>query len=137
FGTRPTRVLLIYHDGNQLLREVKTMTWPQKRQYPRMKTNIPVELRRPVITTPIRAQTADLCLGGCYLEMAFTQEVSSEVDIVFWIGESKICAKGVVVSSHPNVGNGLKFTYISPEDQFVLKNYLETLQHAGRLMGVS
>jgi c-di-GMP-binding flagellar brake protein YcgR len=113
------------------------MTWPQKRQYPRIKTNVAVELRRPVITTPIRAQTADLCLGGCYLEMAFTQEVSSEVDIVFWIGENKIRAKGVVVSSHPNVGNGLKFTYISPEDQFVLKNYLETLQHAGRLMGIS
>ena len=112
------------------------MAWTQ-RQFPRVKVNLPVELRRPVIETPIRAQTADICLGGCYVEMSFTQDVSAQVEVVLWIGENKIRATGVIVSSHPSVGNGLKFTHMAQEDKERLKQYLDSVQTGSRLMGVN
>jgi len=111
------------------------MAWTP-RKFPRVKVNLPVELRRPVTETPIRAQTADICLGGCYVEMSFTQDVSAQVEIVLWVGETKIRAAGVIVSSHPSVGNGLKFTHMAPEDRTRLKEYIDSLQTGSRLMGV-
>ncbi|PYX92994.1 MAG: hypothetical protein DMG71_16480 [Acidobacteria bacterium] len=111
------------------------MAWTP-RQFPRVKVNLPVEVRRPVTETPIRAQTADICLGGCYVEMSFTQDVSAQVEIVLWVGETKIRAAGVIVSSHPSVGNGLKFTHMAPEDRARLKEYIDSLQTGSRLMGV-
>jgi c-di-GMP-binding flagellar brake protein YcgR len=112
------------------------MAWTQ-RQFPRVKVNLPVELRRPVIPAPIRAQTADICLGGCYVEMSFTQDVSSQVEVVMWIGENKIRATGVIVSSHPSVGNGVKFVHMAPEDKQRLKQYIDSIQSPPRLMGVT
>jgi c-di-GMP-binding flagellar brake protein YcgR len=108
-----------------------------QRQFPRVKVNLPVELRRPVNEAPIRAQTADICLGGCYVEMSFTQDISQEVEVVLWVGENKIRAQGVIVSSHPSVGNGLKFTRMTPEDQARLKEYIDSIQPSSRLMGVN
>lgn len=113
------------------------MAWTQQRQFPRVKVSLPVELRRPVNETPIRAQTADICLGGCYVEMSFTQDISQELEVVLWIGENKIRAQGVIVSSHPSVGNGLKFTRMTPQDQARLKEYIDSIQSSSRLMGVN
>lgn len=108
-----------------------------ERQFPRVKVNLPVELRRPIIRAPIRAQTADICMGGCYVEMSFTQDVSAQVEIVMWIGENKIRATGVIVSSHPSVGNGVKFIHMAAEDKERLKQYIDSLQTPPRLMGVT
>ena len=113
------------------------MAWTQERKFPRVKVNLPVELRRPVNETPIRAQTADICMGGCYVEMSFTQDVSQEVEVVLWIGENKIRAQGVVVSSHPSVGNGLKFTRMTAQDQERLREYIDSIRSSSRLMGVN
>ena len=113
------------------------MAWTQQRKFPRVKVNLPVELRRPVNETPIRAQTADICMGGCYVEMSFTQDVSQEVEVVLWVGDNKIRAQGVVVSSHPSVGNGLKFTKMTPQDQARLKEYIDSIGSSSRLMGVN
>ena len=113
------------------------MAWTTQRQFPRVKVNLPVEVRRPVTPAPIRAQIADICLGGCYVEMSFTQDVSAPVEIVMWIGENKIRASGVIVSSHPSVGNGVKFTRMAPEDRERLKQYIDSIQSPPRLMGVT
>ena len=108
-----------------------------QRQFRRVRVNLPVELRRAIIPAPIRAQTADTCLGGCYVEMTFTQDISAQVEIVLWIGEYKIRATGVIVSSHPSVGNGVKFTHMAPEDKERLKQYIDSIQNPPRLMGVT
>jgi PilZ domain len=113
------------------------MAWTQQRKFPRVKVNLPVELRRPVNETPIRAQTADICMDGCYVEMSFTQDVSQEVEVVLWIGDNKIRAQGVIVSSHPSVGNGLKFTRMTQEDQARLREYIDSIGSSSRLMGVN
>ena len=112
------------------------MTW-RLSQRPRVGASVPRGLRHAAATVPVQANAAEIGLGGCYVEIKFTDEASAEVEIVLWMGQKKINARGVVVSSHSQVVNGLKFTHISSEDQAVLKRYIDSLQHAGRLMGIS
>jgi hypothetical protein len=90
------------------------------RQYPRVKAVLPVELRRATVT-----------VGGLYVEMSFTQKVSTDLEITLWIGDTKISATGVVVSSHPSFGNGIKFTHLPDESKERLQHYLESINRSG------
>jgi c-di-GMP-binding flagellar brake protein YcgR len=104
------------------------------RKHPRVKATLPIEIR-PLNASPLYAQTADICVGGCYVEMMFTQPVATRVWVTIWIGEKKIIAMGEVVSSHPQVGNGMKFTSISPDDAEKLQQLVSSLLPTGRLLG--
>jgi PilZ domain-containing protein len=102
------------------------MAWTP-RQHPRFRANLAIELRRQGSGTPVRGQTADISMGGCYLEIMLTQQISTELGITLWIGDKKICGSGVVVSRHPNFGNGIKFTFLDEEGKRLLNEYLATL----------
>jgi c-di-GMP-binding flagellar brake protein YcgR len=110
------------------------MAWIQ-RQYPRFEVSLPVELRPLGANAPLRTRTRDLCLGGLYVEMTLTQEVTTTLDIILWVGDVKISVKGEVVSKHPSFGNGIKFTQVSGEARFQLRAFLQTLQSNHRLHG--
>ncbi len=101
------------------------------RQHPRYNAALPVELQAMGVPTPLRALTHDICLGGFYVELAYTQPVSTELEIAFWIGETKIFARGVVVSNHPSFGNGIKFTNVAAEGRDRLRQFLEALKPFG------
>ena len=101
------------------------------RQHPRFKAALPIELRPIGAVAPLRAQTADISLGGCYVEMASAQEVSTAVEITIWVGQAKICAMGQVVSKHPSFGNGLKFTQMTNENRARLNDYLASRTYLG------
>jgi hypothetical protein len=108
------------------------MAYAHKRQFPRFKAALPVELRQPGASSPVRAQTGDICLGGCYVEMTSTQQVSKEVEITLWIGQEKVVAKGVVVSNHPSFGNGIKFTQVPEDGKLRLQKFVESLDPFAR-----
>jgi c-di-GMP-binding flagellar brake protein YcgR len=97
------------------------------RQYPRFRAALPVVLKPLDLQVPLRGHTSDISWGGLYVEMTFTQPVSTRVDITLWVGETKICAKGVVVSNHPGFGNGVKFTELADGDREQLKRLLNSL----------
>ena len=104
------------------------------RQYPRFKAAVPVELRPKGATAPLRTQTADIGLGGCYVEVVFTQEVSTPVDLTLWIGESKVLISAEVVSKHPSFGNGIKFVQLTKDGREKLDQFLESLKPQGLMM---
>jgi hypothetical protein len=103
------------------------MAYSKQRKHPRFKAALPVELRQPGGKVPVRAQTGDIGLGGCYVEMTSTHPVSSELDVILWVGQEKVVARGVVVSNHPAFGNGIKFTQVSKEDRDRLQKLVESL----------
>jgi hypothetical protein len=103
------------------------MTYAKQRRYPRYKAALPVELRQPGGNVPVRAQTGDIGLGGCYVEMTSTQQVSKELEIILWVGQDKVVARGVVVSNHPAFGNGIKFTQVSEQDRARLQKLVDSL----------
>lgn len=76
---------------------------------------------------PVRAQIGNISLGGCYVEMTSTQKVSKELEVILWVGQEKVVARGVVVSNHPAFGNGIKFTHVSEEDRGRLQKLVDSL----------
>jgi hypothetical protein len=70
-------------------------------------------------------------MGGLYVEMSSTQRVSTELEITLWIGDAKISATGVVVSSHRSFGNGIKFTHLPEESKNRLEQFLNSLKRSG------
>jgi len=78
--------------------------------------------------SPIRGKTADISLGGFYLSTVFTFTVGTELDITFQAGEATVLAVGRVVTCDPNVGNGIQFLRMLPEDQEELGNFLQSVE---------
>ncbi|HXY09975.1 MAG TPA: PilZ domain-containing protein [Terriglobales bacterium] len=102
----------------------------QRRRYERTKTAVEVELHLQGHTSPLRAKTADLSLGGCYLEIMFTLPVGTKLKLVLWINDAKLNVDGVVVTCDVQVGNGIQFTGITSEDCAKLQQYLAAISDA-------
>ena len=100
-----------------------------RREHSRVKVRVPVELRRDGNEVPIGCATSDISLGGCYVEMMFALAKDTKIDIAIKINGT-VLALGTVVTCDPNVGNGIKFTRMLPEDQEELRRYLEAAQQA-------
>jgi hypothetical protein len=100
-----------------------------RRKYPRLKLSVPIEFRPEGSEFPIRGATSDLSLSGCYVEMTFTFPVGTVLEISLQLDEPLI-AVATVVTCDTQVGNGLYFTKILPEDQEMLRAYLETAEKA-------
>jgi hypothetical protein len=97
------------------------------RQHPRVKTNVPVDLRPEGSTSPMHGATADLSLTGCYIEMMFTFPVGTKLDLHIELGRT-LHLQGTVVTNTPQVGNGIIFTNVGAEDQKELQSYIEAAE---------
>ena len=96
----------------------------ERRQHPRTKVKVAIELQSERIATPLRVQTADLSIGGLYVEMMFTLEVGTKLKIALWINDVKVNIGGIVVTRDLQVGNGIEFTDMAPEDRERIKDFL-------------
>jgi c-di-GMP-binding flagellar brake protein YcgR len=87
-----------------------------------------VELRTEGDETPIRAETADLSLGGFYTEMSFTLEIGTQLNITLQLSDSTLLAVAEVVTRDRNVGNGIQFMRMLPEDREELDRFLQAAE---------
>ena len=102
------------------------MDYPQRREHPRFKASVPVEVHAEGSETPIRCATSDISLGGCYVETMFPFPVGTSLELKLQLtGTLLILAK--VVTSYPQVGNGIQFVRILPEDLDELRAFLDSL----------
>jgi c-di-GMP-binding flagellar brake protein YcgR len=95
-----------------------------RRRYPRVKVKIPLELRSGDGTTPLRTATDEISLCGCYIESMFTMDIGTKIELVFSLGETKIGGTGVVATKYPQVGNGIDFVSMTPEDRLKLHAFI-------------
>ena|SRR5208283_692496 len=102
----------------------------EQRKCPRIKVNLPVELHVPGNDVPLRCSIADLSESGCYIESIFPFSIGTVFEMNFEINGT-VLALGTVVTCDPQVGNGIKFTKMLPEDQEELRNYVKAAQQAG------
>jgi PilZ domain len=100
----------------------------ERRRYPRAKVGIPIEFKPEGAAVASHAETADLSLIGCYVEMTFTLPVGTKLDLVLWVEDQRLATKGVVVTHHPQFGNGIEFLDISQEDQGKLAHFLKSCE---------
>ena len=106
---------------------------PERRKHPRFTVSVPVEVHAEGSDTPIRCTTSDLSLGGCYIESMYPFPVGSILDLRLQL-ESTLLIQARVVTSYPQVGNGMEFNRMLPEDRAELSKFLDSVakeQHAG------
>ena len=96
----------------------------ERRRYPRVKVKIPVELHLSTNVPAQRTAIEEISLCGCYIETMFTLAVGTKLDLIFWLNEEKVSAKGLVVNCYPQVGNGIDFIELAPEDRAKLADFL-------------
>jgi hypothetical protein len=102
---------------------------PDRRQHPRLKVSVPIELRPEGSEFPIRGATSDLSISGCYVEMTFTFPVGTVLEISLQL-EGPVLALATVVTCDTQVGNGIRFTKILPEDQELLRAHLDAAEQS-------
>jgi len=98
--------------------------WTHQRKHPRFKLNLPVEIHQQGSDTPLRCATSDICLGGCYIESMYPFPVGAELELKLDLASDTLLIFARVVTCDPQVGNGMQFTRILPEDQEELSRYL-------------
>lgn len=96
----------------------------ERRKYPRVKTEIPLELRHAGSAAPLRAMTTEISYGGCYIETMFTLEVGTKLDMVMWLDDERVSATGVIATRYPQVGNGIDIVEMSAADHAKLASFL-------------
>ena len=94
------------------------------RRHLRMKAAVEIELLLENHATPLRTKTVDLSIGGCYIDMLFTLEVGTKVNLTLTIDDGKVSAEGVVVNRDLKTGNGIQFTGMTADDSDRLKKFL-------------
>ena len=101
----------------------------ERRRYDRIKLAVPITIQPDSGDSLIRCATADLSLGGCYVETIFPLPVGTNLDLQLSIGSTVLIA-AIVVARDPQVGNGIKFIRMLPEDREALEAFLKTAQQA-------
>jgi len=98
-----------------------------RREYARIKVSVPVEIQTDASVCPTRAATADLSLSGCYIETIFPFPIGTNLDLQLSI-ETTVLIAATVVTCDPQVGNGIRFVRMLPEDREALRTFLEAAQ---------
>ncbi len=104
---------------------------PERRRYLRIEVAAQIEIRPDGTNVPMRLETSDLSLGGCYVEMNLTLEVGTGLDVVLWLDQQKVSTRGVVVTRHPQFGNGISFLSVSPENDARLRAFFAAHDGSG------
>ena len=112
---------------------IKAQTWsghqnvlpPERRRYLRIQVAVQIEIRPDGTNVPMRLETSDLSSGGCYVETTFTLDVGTKLDIVLWLDQQKLSTRAVVVTCHPQFGNGISFLMF-PENEARLRAFLDS-----------
>jgi PilZ domain len=97
----------------------------ERRQFQRLLMAVQTELRVQGNEMPIRVETADISMSGCYVEMAVTLEVGTALNIILWLGHEKLAIAGKVVTRHPLFGNGIEFKTTSQDSRQRLQLFLD------------
>jgi c-di-GMP-binding flagellar brake protein YcgR len=101
---------------------------PERRQYPRYSVHVQLELRQEGSDVPIRMQTTDLSRNGCYVETNMTLTVGVRVEAKLWLEGNRIVARGRVVTSHPQYGNGIMFLEFDEDGAQRLQAFLKRIR---------
>jgi len=102
-------------------------TPPERRVYPRYALHLPLELRMEGSDVPMRLETADISCNGCYIETRMPCPVGTKIEARLWLGETRIIARGRIVTSHPQFGNGIMFLSFDGDGEQRLRGFLDSV----------
>jgi c-di-GMP-binding flagellar brake protein YcgR len=81
---------------------------------------------------PHRCNLSDLSLGGCYVEMPSPFGAGSRVEVQVRTRDSKVRVPGVVLSSHPGFGMGVRFELRNATERERIESLLQEIASQAR-----
>ena len=118
-------------DGEQAVEEgfkvvERPSTEPQStRRAPRLPLVVDVEVTNLKSGIQIKERTRDLSLFGCGVSATSLHfSAGTEVTLKLAYGGTEIVAFGRVIYARPDIGMGVAFTFIGPDDQKLLEAWL-------------
>jgi len=108
-----------------------------RRQHPRIKCFVAVELRVDGAPSPIWGNLSNTGAGGCLVETAKPVKPGAQVEIGLWLPNGKIWVKGfaltgVVTRSGPATGVRVRFAGMPPAERDNLRQFLKFVQESTR-----
>jgi len=97
-----------------------------RRSHPRFKISVPLEIYGEDSEIPARCATSDLSLSGCYIETMFPYRIGTRLHLKLQL-EDTLLIQAAVVTSDPQVGNGIRFEKMLPEDLEQLRVFLDSV----------
>jgi hypothetical protein len=99
----------------------------ERRQNPRRRCSLSVELHPATQENRIWGRVADISLGGCFVEMSSPLKEGTKLRLALWIQEKKVWALGKVAGVRLGSGVGVEFLEMKDEDREQHKRYIDTL----------
>jgi hypothetical protein len=108
-----------------------------RRQHPRLKCFVAVELRVDGAEAPIWGNLCNTSAGGCLVETASQVKSGSNVEIGLWLANGKVWVKGfaltgIVTRSAPTTGVRVRFGSLEPTGRENLRQFLRYVQESIR-----
>jgi hypothetical protein len=96
-----------------------------KRKFPRLKVQIPIELTDERGATQMKTNATDMSGRGCYVETLLPAPPGTVLTATFWVASEKVSSITVVRTSDSGVGMGIEFIGLDEESQQRLQRALE------------
>ena len=119
--------------------DIFSPNWGQdRRQHPRIKCFVAVELQVSGADAPIWGHLSDTSLGGCQIETSSALSGGSKVEIGLWVASGKIWVKGfalngVIKKSAGSGGVRVRFSGMDFGERENLREFLKYVQAATRV----
>jgi hypothetical protein len=103
------------------------VTQPDRRLHSRYTVQIQIELHEEGNEVPMRLVTTDLSRGGCYVQTMIQFPLGVRLQATLWLDGAPIVIRGVVVTRHPQFGNGIMFIQFEGQAEQLLARYLDSI----------
>jgi hypothetical protein len=98
----------------------------ERRRHHRLPCQGGVQIRMPDGST-IWGTLSDISEGGCYIETAGALTMGTESELTLKVADMELRCRGKVRTSHPGIGAGISFTFLSAEARKQLNQLLDVL----------
>ncbi len=100
---------------------------PDRRRYPRYTVQVQIEIHAEGTDVPMRLETTDLSRGGCYIQLMIPLSVGLRLHATLWLDGHPVVIRGLVVTRHPQFGNGIMFVDFEGQAEVLLNRYLDAI----------
>ena len=98
-----------------------------QRRWERHKISLLITLRVDHSLVPLRVTATDISASGCYVETIAPLTIGTSLITDLFIGTEKLATRTLVRTCDPQVGMGIEFIGLKPEEQLRFQGYLRAL----------
>lgn len=98
-----------------------------QRRWERHKVSLGITLHHDRSPVPLRVTATDLSARGCYVETLSPFQIGTALTAEWFFGTQKVTTRTFVRSCDPQVGMGMEFMGLNPEQQQQFQQYLRAM----------